>query len=52
MPRAEEHVEFLPSILDRLLDPDAEGVRGRRGYSSLDLRKNEASLSAYRGKSG
>lgn len=36
MPRAEEQSGFLPSVLDRLLDPEAGGS-GRRGYSVAQL---------------
>ena len=37
MPRVEEQAGFLPSILDRLLDPEAGGVGGRAGYSVAQM---------------
>jgi type VI secretion system protein ImpF len=33
MPRAELPQGLMPSMLDRLIDPDAEGTSWRRGYS-------------------
>lgn len=32
MARNETHAGILPSVLDRLIDPDAEGTAWRRGY--------------------
>lgn len=33
MPRDSEHQGLLPSIVDRLVDPDSEGTSFRHGYS-------------------
>ena len=32
MPRVDPHQGLMPSLLDRLIDPDAEGTVGRHGY--------------------
>jgi type VI secretion system protein ImpF len=37
MPSTNEPLRLLPSILDRLLDPESGGASGRRGYTVAQL---------------
>ena len=37
MPSFDPHQELMPSLLDRLIDPDAAGTSWRRGYGPAQM---------------